>query len=88
MWSVSYLLICLCLLHVAADVGISSNLKYSVIIDAGSTGTRVYIYSFEKREPVVNITEVSNKKIGIGKFLWFVYILLFNKKNSSVESCL
>jgi Golgi nucleoside diphosphatase len=59
---------CLWWLNMGSEI--SSELGYSVIIDAGSTGTRVYIYSFNKHMPLDGITELSNKKIGIGKSIY------------------
>mmetsp|Transcript_10676 Transcript_10676/g.16173 ORF Transcript_10676/g.16173 Transcript_10676/m.16173 type:complete len:472 (-) Transcript_10676:11-1426(-) len=41
----------------------STSLTYSVFIDAGSAGTRVYIYTYNIDSPLDTLTEISSKKI-------------------------
>ena len=49
------------------DQVINSNIGYAALIDAGSAGTRVYIYSFNKQFPLESLVEVSSKRIKLGK---------------------
>jgi Golgi nucleoside diphosphatase len=44
----------------------ASDVKYTVLIDAGSAGTRVFVYSFNQH-PLDSLAEVGSSKKNIGE---------------------
>lgn len=41
----------------------STNAKFTIVLDAGSTGSRVYIYKFEADRPLSTISEVAHMRV-------------------------
>ncbi len=47
----------------ASEDILSANVGYKVLIDAGSTGSRVYIYKYNKDSPWNSVNELSHKRL-------------------------
>jgi hypothetical protein len=51
--------------------------EYAVLMDAGSTGTRVYVYKWDSDQPLETIAEVDRKRTNPGnskieRFFYFI----------------
>jgi hypothetical protein len=56
------------LLAACLSSGLSDDpeMRYSVLIDAGSAGTRIFVYSFQAPAPLESLSEVVSKKVNKG----------------------
>ena len=59
---------------VVAVYGVS---RHSVLMDAGSAGTRVYIYQWSDEDPFATLTEVANNKGPIRAYFLLVISTCF-----------